>query len=326
MTAVPQGTLRIFFHGLCIFIPQTSSNEMPLRALLPDAGNGRSPYGNTRKPIFPHIAQLSFLETYLRDPIINPDPNNLSTFANHEFRFLSVKDGDPNFVWPLTQDKIIIRKNANIPINQPGMNNPNTSLIVSRNFTKLIPRIRDLYPGGSGNYTPVLRTDLQKNTVPDSLTAYVDLSVGTLSIPPTDSTIETNPRLRARSVETSFDPNDPIGETFVDCAVWELKIPKNTSDDNYDFQIHIENKITLDLRLPKDTSQNLLPANIYISNMPPTTYVKLRKHFDLLEDPDFEMVYKILDPPPTQKKLPRRIPNSNEPHTYPPIVCSLARF
>lgn len=160
----------------------------------------------------------------------------------------------------------------------------------------------------------------------NSLAAYVDLNVGELTIPETDSQIEPDEALRAKLIPTSFDPTptNTDYELLTDTVCWEIPIPKNNSDDYYDFQLNIENKnVVFNFRLPGGTTPK--PMAIYISNMPPTRYMVLRENFELFPDRDFELVYKVLNTLPTHPpKLPRRIPLEDEDHSWPPIMCSLA--
>ncbi|MBN8725428.1 MAG: hypothetical protein J0M03_21185 [Acidobacteria bacterium] len=306
-----ENKLRIFFRGLCIFVKKSNGK---VRVLLPDAGNGRSPYDSTNPvyntPTFPHIPQLTFNKNYLKTPPRLPNyPNN---FYDSNLRFFYLDDDNNEYIsWPFLGDIISIRKAGSLIGGDFAIND---------HFYRYVKDINALHSTSS------IKPTLLNANIDNSLAAYVDLNVGELTIPETDPEIEPDEALRAKLVPTSFDPN-PTNTDFeflTDTVCWEITIPKNNSDDYYDFQLNIENKgVVFNFRLPGRDDPK--PINIYVSNMPPTRYMLLRENFELFPDRDFELVYKVLDVLPTHPpKLPRRIPREDEDHSWPPIMCSLA--
>lgn len=308
-----ENKLRIFFRGLCIFVKKSNGK---VRVLLPDAGNGHSPYDRTNPsyntPIFPHIPQLVFNKNYLINrPRLPNYPNNLDD-PNLRFFYLD-DDNNQHISWPFLGDIISIRK-AGSPISGNFAINPR--------FDTYVKDIKALHSTSS------IKPALLKATINNSLAAYADLNVGELTIPETDPEQEPNEALRAKLIPTSFDPNpaNTVFELLTDTVCWEITIPKNISNDYYDFQLHITNKnVTFDFRLPGDSSPTI--ATIYISNMPPIRYMQLREGFDLFPDRDFELVYNVVTPlPPYPPALPRRIPRDDEDHSWPPVICDLAKI
>jgi hypothetical protein len=315
-------TLRIFFRGLCIFVRK---NDGSVRVLLPDAGNGRSPYEKKvsahqggekylshENPIFPHIPQLVFDKRYLKNSRIIPPvyPDNFHS-SNLKFFYLD-DDNNQNISWPLIGDIIEIRKNnASIP----------GSFVIEQLFKQHVVDLKDLHSEISVNHA------LLGEVIDPSLAAYIDINVGSLKIPETNPENEPDAALRAKLVKTSFDTGTDYELTNTVC--WEIPIPESYNNTNDDFQLSIGNKgVTFDFQLLPNNDGSKT-ANIYISNMPPIRYMRLREGFDLFPDRDFELVYKVVHNdhlPPYPPKLPRRIPRPDEDHTWPPVACDVAQI
>ncbi|MBL8194845.1 MAG: hypothetical protein JNM06_13695, partial [Blastocatellia bacterium] len=307
----PNGKLRIFFRGLCVFYIDKPKNQqkettkqatkqasVPIKVLLPDARipeNTISCYEyDVNDPLFPHIPLLS-----IPKELLNPLPQ----LKPHKFII------EDEFVFPLTKHIIDVGQT-------------DSQLKKTKDFENFIPNLREYVKDEKGN--PInINPDLLDPTKirnHNKLSALLEIKTGTISIP---SSQNTDPRRAADFIKTVFDTDntsapDEKAQLLANCVCWDIDIkyaskPKLSEKLSENSLINLitplieKNRFQSKVTSIAETLANKYSAKQSLEEPDKSLYKQLDEKYLKVDPTDFQQIFQQIF-----KQIAKELQDKNE--------------